>query len=475
MKKRLITMLLAVSLTLTFVGCGGSGSSGESVSETRADESEETAKSEEADSKDESDAAEKETVKWAVSTYNMDWVNPVAEAFEKENPNIDVEIIEVSGNDMTTKLTMMMQSEETAPDLIAEDGFMVKADVAAGYLEPLDEMLAGWDDYANFVPAVLEGGRGGDGKQYGIPYSTDVQGLWYAKPLFEQAGLPVPFEPKTWEDILDAARKLKETVGESDFIPLAMFNSKSQSEATSQRTFQNLYFGTGGELYDFDEQKWIVDEKHIMEVLNFLDTVYNKEGLGGPIGTVSATNFGDVIKSDYMKNGKVGMFISSDGILSQYKEGAQYEWLEAMDTWAFANIPTINGEEPGSTTIAGGWTWGIPSKAANKEGGFELLKFAVNQENHKDFCIRYGLISVRSDVAADEDYLNMDMKPVKEATKMVETAHFRPAVEGYASVTSLYTDMVEAISTGVNSPEEALEAFKDELIRTVGEDAVRVE
>ncbi|MDO4272244.1 MAG: extracellular solute-binding protein [Eubacteriales bacterium] len=417
------------------------------------------------------DNGEKETVKIAVSTYNTDWAQPVIEAYEKENPNVDVELIEVSGNDMNTKLTMMMQSEKTAPDVIAEDGFMVKADAAAGYLEPLDDRLADWDDFKNFEPAILENGRGADGKQYGIPYSTDVQGIWYNKVLMEEAGMSMPFEPKNWDDIIDAGKKLKE-VGGDGFVPIALFNSKSQGEATSMRTFQNLYYGTNSELYDYDEQKWVIDTENYLKVLNFIDTVYNKEDLGGPIGVVSANNLSDLMKSDYMLENKVGMFLSADGTIGEYKPAGKYAWPEALDVWGFAKIPTVDGSEPGYTTISGGWTWGIPAKASNKDGGFELLKFIANMENQRDFCVRYNVLTVRNDVAQEDAYTQQELSVVNDATAMLQYAHFRPAVEDYASVTSLYTDMVESVSTGTSTPEEALETFEAELNRAVGEEAI---
>lgn len=459
MKKRTLALGLALLMTVMAAGCGADDS--KDSAETPKENSSET----------EEQSGEKEVVKIAVSTYNTDWAEPVIKAYEDANPNVDVELIEVSGNDMNTKLTMMMQSEETAPDVIAEDGFMVKADAAAGYLEPLDDRLAQWEDFKNFEPAILENGRGADGKQYGLPYSTDVQGIWYNKVLMEEAGIAMPFDPKTWDDIIEAGKKLKEK-GPDGFVPIALFNSKSQAEATSMRTFQNLFYGTNSELFDYEQGKWVVDRENALKVLDFVDTVYNKEGLGGPIGVVSANNLSDLMKSDYMINGKVGMFFSADGTIGEYKPEGKYAWPEVLDVWGFAKIPTVDGSEPGYTTISGGWTWGIPAKASNKDGGFELLKFIANMENQRDFCVRYNVLTVRSDVAKEEAYMSQEMSVVNDATAMLKYAHFRPAVEGYASVASLYTDMVEAVSTGISSPEEALESFEAELNRAVGEEAV---
>ena len=43
---------------------------------------------------------------------------------------------------------------------------------------------------------ILDGAKGADGVQYGVPFSTDTQCLWYDKKLMEEAGVSVPFQPK---------------------------------------------------------------------------------------------------------------------------------------------------------------------------------------------------------------------------------------------------------------------------------------
>ena len=50
-----------------------------------------------------------------------------------------------------------------------------------------------------------------DGKTYGLPFSMGVEGFWYNKAQFTQAG--ITDTPKTMADLDDAVAKLKAATG----------------------------------------------------------------------------------------------------------------------------------------------------------------------------------------------------------------------------------------------------------------------
>lgn len=475
MLKKIIALSLSVLMLTSLAACGGDTGFNSSEKESQPAISESgdppMSKGTNADVPE----GEESIIKLAISTGNrMEWAQTVGDAYMAENPGTKIEYIEiVSGSDMYTKITMMMQSGQTSPDIITEDGFMIHSDAAAGYLEPLDDYLMDWEDLSLFESAILDGGKGEDGKQYGIPMSTDVQGIWYDKNLMEAAGVAVPFEPKTWDDVMGAAKKIKET-SPDDVIPLFLFASKVAPEETSMRTFQELYFGTGAELYNFEEKKWIVDKENLIKVFNFVNDVYNVEQVGPPLSIASQQNVGDLFQSDYFKNQKLGMFFSGNWEAGNWGEGKQYEWAEGLDNIAFTKIPTYDGAAPGYSTMSGGWTWAVPANASNKEGGVDFLKFISNKENSIGFAIMSGDLAVRSDVMSDDTYLNQPMSVVEECNEFLQYAHFRPSVEGYSSLTIMFTEVIESIAMGSSSPEEAVETFEREMIRLVGKENVLV-
>lgn len=139
-----------------------------------------------------------------------DWFLDLKADFEEQNEGVEVELIPLF-DDVTTKQTMMMQSPETAPDVAVEDTYIINSDVNAGYLASMQAMVDGWEDWANFEETVKQGVMAENGEIYGVPFSTDVQGLWYNREIFKEAGLEEDFAPANWEDVLTAARAIKDS------------------------------------------------------------------------------------------------------------------------------------------------------------------------------------------------------------------------------------------------------------------------
>ena len=79
--------------------------------------------------------------------------------FEKDNPDIKVtpSSITASEGDYFSKVALSMQSESTAPDIVAEDSFMLNSDANAGYLTALDDYVAKWDDWSNYTENLKAG------------------------------------------------------------------------------------------------------------------------------------------------------------------------------------------------------------------------------------------------------------------------------------------------------------------------------
>ena len=60
-----------------------------------------------------------------------------------------------------------------------------------------------------FNDAAKEAGTADDGGIYAVPLGTDTRAIWYNKQVLQKAGIAVPWQPRSWDEILDAARKMK--------------------------------------------------------------------------------------------------------------------------------------------------------------------------------------------------------------------------------------------------------------------------
>jgi len=400
-----------------------------------------------------------------------DWLNQeVIPEFEKQNKGANIELspLNVSEGDYFAKIALMLKSKNTAPDIVTEDTFMVNSDASAGYLEPLDDKIKNWDDWSNFTENVKQGVMAQDGKIYGVPYNTDSRGIWYNKELFKEAGIEVPWQPKSWEDILTAAQAIKTEFGK-DVTPLWMNSGKATGEATSMQTFEMLLYGTEDPLYDQESKKWIVKSEGLLNTFQFIDDIYEK-GLGANLSQVLNGQGSTVAYQQLLPKGKLAMGIDGIWQTGNWREDGPAPWKEAFDVLGFAPMPTENGQGTGNVTMSGGWAFSIPKNGDDKDLAWKFIQFASSKEKNLSLLLKDRSLTPRDDVAKDPTYQEIPM--FKEATEFLQNAQFRPAVDKYPNVSTIIQTLVEDVATNKLTPEQAADQYKANVTKLVGEDLV---
>ena len=107
----------------------------------------------------------------------------------------------------------------------------------------------------------------------------------YNRDILAQAGViskGQDWEPKNWNDILDACKAVKEKC--PDVVPFWCNSGVATGEATSMQTYEMLLYGTGERLLS-DDDKWIVKSQGILDSLNFLQDIYTN-GYGPDLSLV---------------------------------------------------------------------------------------------------------------------------------------------------------------------------------------------
>ncbi|MFF9121062.1 extracellular solute-binding protein [Streptomyces massasporeus] len=396
-----------------------------------------------------------------MDTYLAD----IKKQFEKAHPGKKVELVPIKAPDSEyyTKLQQMLRSPMTAPDLVYEDTFLINSDITSGYLKPLDPYLAKWPDWNQFIDTAKAAAKGEDGKTYGVPDGTDTRGLWFNKDIFKKAGLPADWQPRTWNDILTAARAVKKKV--PDVIPLNAYTGKPVGEAATMQTFEMLLYGTGDggtdPLYDKTSKKWIAGGKGFEDALSFVETVY-QEKLGPDVSDALDPNVMTRVRGEWLPQGKLAIALDGSWLPQDWLPGSGHEWPEWSKTLGLAAMPTQNGQAPGKVSMSGGWTWSIPAKAGNPDLAFEFVKTMQTKANAQKWYVANSGIAVRQDVAEDPAYV--DAQPgIKFFTDLVSTTHYRPAYPAYPKVSTAIQEAMEGVTTGDTSVKEATGSYTDAL------------
>lgn len=387
--------------------------------------------------------------------------------FEAANQGTTVELqpIEANDDDYGTKLALALRSAETAPDVLYEDTFKVRSDVDAGYLLQLDSYLEKWDDWKTYNETVKAAGTGDDGGIYAVPLGTDTRGIWYNKKVLQKAGIVLPWQPRTWDEILDAARKMK--AADPSVVPFNMYAGKASGEGTVMQSFYELLYGTDSELYDQQEKKWVVGSQGFTDSLAFLKTLYDEKLAVTPAEALDA-NVWKKVFGEWLPQGKMGAVVEGSYAPSFWQKGGSYEWAGYAEDMGVAKFPTQRGQEPGGVSMSGGWTLAVGADSKNPDQAFQFLATALNKKNSLAFTVASSQIAVRSDVAAEPDYLAANPF-VKDVSELVSVTHYRPATADYPRISAAVQVATEAVITGTLSPQEAAEQYDKTIRDQVGD------
>ena len=140
--------------------------------------------------KGESSTEEKDgvkTIEWWTPNWDEVESKEMAAEFEKEHPDIKVDIVVTDWDTYKSKITTAI-STDNAPEVCT----MLLTDVAPfaskGLLEPMDELgkTAGID-FSDIVEPALDI-TSVDGKAYGVPFRYDGSGIYYNTDMLKAAG-----------------------------------------------------------------------------------------------------------------------------------------------------------------------------------------------------------------------------------------------------------------------------------------------
>ncbi|GAA3608128.1 extracellular solute-binding protein [Microlunatus ginsengisoli] len=405
------------------------------------------------------------------SKIQANFLNEMAGKFSSAHPGATIKLqpIVASENDYYTKLQLSMRSPRTSPDMCYEDTFLINSDISAGYLTPLDDRISGWSDWSQFKDTAKTAAQALDGKTYGIPDGTDVRALWYNKQIFEKAGLPTEWQPKSWAEIMTAAQAIKAKV--PDAIPLNIYAGTGVGEAASMQGFEMLLYGTpNGTLFDKQSQKWVVGSKNFVDALTVYQQVWTG-GLGPTAQQALAPTWGNTVSQEMLPKSKLAIDLDGSWLSGNWLDSGAAPWKQWNDVLGNAYMPTQNGEGSGKVTMSGGWTWAIPKNAQNPNAAWEFIKMLTSKEGELEFDIKNVQIPVRSDVAADPSYVKANPTN-KFFSDLVESTIYRPAYAEYAKISLLLQQATEKVVTGTADPATAAKFYDDGVKQIVGADKV---
>lgn len=397
--------------------------------------------------------------------YKPKYVQQAADAVQSANAGttVKVDLENVGDDDYYTKLLLALDSGN-GPDVFHHGGSAAGELAEAGYIEPLDNYLSSWADWAQFYPASVQSSVQYQGQTWCVPYGLDTRFLYYRKDILTKAGLSGDWQPANVADILATAVKVKGSV--PDVLPYALYGGQAGSGGTADHAFVPLVWAFGGEMLNADG-KWIGDSPAIRKALDYY---------------VQAFQTDKVVDQEILTTTKpwtaMREKLGNGGLALLFEGGWVYGgWYSKDQAGTQANVgytlfPTESGGP--SFTIGGpGTCWYINAASKNKDLAFEFIK----NMNTKDIVA--GLNAEDPHPAARSDATETDAfksnQFLLDSTASLEHAKFIPPDPNYGKVVTAIQTVTGLVADGELSAEDGAKRYVDELKSALGDDLVVTE
>lgn len=358
-------------------------------------------------------------------------------------------------------------STGAGPDVAAFDGFLIPSFADGNLLKPLDEVAGkavdNWDGWSH-ISAGIKSIMSYKNKIYGVPNGTDVRMIFTRKDMLKKAGIDADtFQPKSWAELLDAARAVKKAYPDS--YPLQLDAGVSMGEATTMQGYYMALLGTGEKLRN-DSGKWIVSSPGILATLNLYKTIYVDEKLGDQRAQLLADGRNRTFAN--FRDGKTAMLVEGDWFYrSVTKPGSEFAVKNRDTVMGWAKMPAeksgmgYRGQD--FVTISGGTGYVLNPHTKNPQDAWALLAF-MNSKDQQDALQTFQPgIKARDDVPVpDSPFLT------KTAAALLPLTTARPNDPNYTKVSAEIQRMTESVVSGDMSPKDAMAQYKSAVTQIVG-------
>lgn len=218
MKRKLLASLLVAAMATTMLaGCGSTSTDTAGTTDASADVSASETSGDDASAAVATgeDPQLEKTFKilsiWDQESDNGELITKICDQYIAEvNPNFSYEYEYVSSDDLRTKVATLVSSNDL-PDMFAyEAGAPLVDYIDAGKVVNITELLEQYDCSDALDPSAVSllATLSGTEDIYDLPLGMNVEGFWYNKALFEEAGIENP--PTTWDEFEEDCQILQD-------------------------------------------------------------------------------------------------------------------------------------------------------------------------------------------------------------------------------------------------------------------------
>ena len=308
------------------------------------------------------DATRTKVVFWhAMTGANNDEINRIARDFNASQPEVELQAIFKGSYADTLTAAIAAWRAGQAPHVVqifeVGTGSMLAAGPAVKQAWQLAEETGIKIDPAAYIPAVRGYYSLPDGRMASMPLNSSTGLMWYNKDAFEMAGLDPERPPATWDELVVAARALKEkwakpiaAKGGADVMPVTSswfaWIQLEEFSAIHNLPFATLADGFGG----LGAELKFNSPAHVAQLTRLLDMA--KEGTFKYAGR-------DSTPDPLFYSGQAAIGFGSSAGRGDIVRNAKFKWAPALIPYNPELIKTPNNTIIGGASL---WTMTTPSR-----------------------------------------------------------------------------------------------------------------
>lgn len=333
---------------------------------------------------------EKKTIRfttWGSPASNKVYQDVVDE-FEKKNPDIKVELMMLPWSAYHRKILIMFAAGSKLDVMRLANSYFPQC-MEKGALLPLDEYIQKDKkeiDPDDFYSEALMGGKGDDGRLYGLPVDIAGWALYYNRGLFDKAGLSYPDRSWTWDTLLDVAKKLtKDLDGDGRIDQYGVYVKVKMG------VIELLAGQSGATILNGDNSKSTFNTPEGRSVIQLLSDLIIEHKVVPPPEFRADQNV--------WAAQKVAMVLLMRGDVTGFRQSLAFDW-------DVGPVPKWPGKDPRALIVGGFNPWVISSKTELPEESWRFLKYLTGREASANMAKTGRFVPARKSIAESPAFLD---------------------------------------------------------------------
>jgi len=362
--------------------------------------------------------------------------------FHKEHPGIKVKPIYSGNYSETMAKTMTAIKGGNPPDLAVILSINIFTLIDNDAIICIQDLAVSKEDKVwlnGFYPAFMLNSMYG-GKIWSVPFQRSTGVLYYNKELFKKAGLDTEKPPKTWDEMVDYAKKLTKRDANGN---VTQWGIEIPSTTAPFWLFGGMAIQNGVNLMNQDGNETYFDDPKVIEALQWWVDMTKVDKVM-PQGLIEW----GTLRQDFLEQ-KAAMIWHSTGNLTSVKKQAKFDFGVAM----------LPGKVRQGSPTGGGNFYIFKSTVGEKrDAAHTFIKWMSQPERAAEWCIKTGYVGTSPaawETKALRDYV-ASFPPAAVGRDQLTLAKAELSTHQSERIVKLLNDAIQAALTGKKTPEESL-------------------